>query len=283
MTTAGTGVLRPSPVELIAADEVRRVIADVDLRLATLERKAAESRATADELERRAEAEGVGAEASTWAIVRLQRFLDGLRAEAEQDAATIVAAARKGADARIEEARADAAHVRHAASANYDPGPVAPRVTAIERFDAPPVLPTPVAVPVPNPVVATEVIAVVDAQANGHPEGDADDDVRWAPMGVPVQAATNGAATSAPPPPPSAPAASVYAPPAPAPAPAPVPAFAPEPVPEPPAAPPVELTAPAPTLAPPRRKRFLRGFPISAVLEVLAVLLVLLFILLRLS
>jgi hypothetical protein len=282
MTTAGTGVLRPSPVELIAADEVRRVIADVDLRLATLERKAAESRATADELERRAEAEGVGAEASTWAIVRLQRFLDGLRAEAEQDAATIVAAARKGADARIEEARADAAHVRHAASANYDPGPVAPRVTAIERFDTSPVLPTPVAVPVPNPVVATEVIAVVDAQANGHHEGDADDDVRWAPMGVPVQAATNGAATPAPLPPPqpaSAPAASVYAPPAPAP----VPAFAPEPVPEPPAAPPVELTASAPTPEPTRRKRFLRGFPISAVLEVLAVLLVLLFILLRLS
>jgi hypothetical protein len=279
MTTAGTGVLRPSPVELIAADEVRRVIADVDLRLATLERKAAESRATADELERRAEVEGVGAEASTWAIVRLQRFLDGLRAEAEQDAATIVAAARKGADARIEEARADAAHVRHAASANYDPGPVAPRVTAMERFDAPPVLPTPVAVPVSNPVVATEVTAVVDAQANGYHEGDAGDDVRWAPMGVPVEAATNGAATSAPPQPSSAPAASVYAPPAPAP----VPAFAPEPVPEPPAAPPVELTASVPTPEPTRRKRFLRGFPISAVLEVLAVLLVLLFILLRLS
>jgi hypothetical protein len=275
MAMTGMHVTRPEPVELIPGEEVDHLIAEIDLRLASLEREAANANTIADDAARRAGREGVDEQTSTWAIVRLQRFLDGLREEAEHDARTVVTAARKGASARVEEARAGATLDRHV------PDDSASAVSAV---------PVPVLEPTPAPVAVAPARAVgpvvietpadasaIPAVVEPAPVPEADASVQWA-IRVPEPPSSNGEGTSprrltdipvAQPAPVLAPAAPAWAPTAAAP----VVTVAPAPVASP-------APAPAPAAS---RKRRLRGFPLSAVLEVLAVLLVLLFILLRLS
>jgi hypothetical protein len=272
----------PTAVELIPGDEVAELIAETDRRLASLEREVAAATGVADDAERRAAAEGVDGPTSTWAIVRLQRFLDDLREEAERDAQTVLNAARKGAQTRVEAARAGATQVRFesltAAAPSYVERPVAPDGPTVRaRVEYPPIAPT-VAVQSSPPAAAPPPLAPAI-------ESEPDAALAWAPIGIPPQGSTNGTSAHALPVPvePIAAAPVVPEPVVAAPAVAAPVAAARVVIPaEPPAAPMIATPVPepaAPIAAPARRRRF----PLSAVLEVLAVLLVLLFILLRLS
>jgi hypothetical protein len=269
-------VTPPEPVELVSAAEAASLIAEVDRELAALERRAAEARETADAVQARAEREGADEGVSTWAIVRLQRFIDGLRVEAERDAETVVEAARRGAREQSDARLADDARWRHALLPVVRPAPPDPVAEA----------PGTMAAPVVAPVGGTAVeSAPVGLEPGPEPEPRVQDvspvpeaSVSWAPLS-PERPTTNGHTPED-----GAPAANavpVAAPPL-EPPPVIVPAVANAPVEV--AVPVTPAPAPAPIAARPApKKRFLRGFPLSAVLEVLAVLLVLLFILLRLS
>src|SRR5262249_51607817 len=101
-SVADLGLTPPEPLELVSADEATAIIDETRADLDSLEARAAESRRVADAVEARAAEEGADERASTWAIVRLQRFIDGLRAEAEHDAETVVEAARRGAREQAE-------------------------------------------------------------------------------------------------------------------------------------------------------------------------------------
>jgi hypothetical protein len=264
-----TQLTTPEPVELLAADEVSALVAQTQRDLASLEQRVADARAAADALEERARAEGADERASTWAIVRLQRFIDGLREEAERDAETVVEAARRRTRLRIDPL------LDHPVTTKERP----------QSASRPPVAPPPGATPVP-PTPTLRSVAEPASQLDGSA----------ASLAVPIEAPVGASppASSAPttePPSlrwthevPAAPAG-----PAPAVAPAPsvgaervavgASAVSPTPAPLSPAPPPPS-TAPSPR---PKKQGLLRGFPLSAVLEVIAVLLVLLFILLRLS
>jgi hypothetical protein len=95
----------PAPFEVVSGEQVGHIIEATDREFVELERRAAEVRAEADEATRRAEAAGVDPNSSTWTMVRLQRFLDGLRDEAQRDAAATIEVARHRARLRVEEAR----------------------------------------------------------------------------------------------------------------------------------------------------------------------------------
>jgi hypothetical protein len=255
----------PELVELLAPDDVSSLIGDTHRELARLEHRAAQARATADQLEHRAKLEGADERASTWAIVRMQRFVDGLREEAERDSETLVDAARRRAGSTIDPfldhpVTLGEAGVRASVAPQPDVAPrhdvalapVPPPMPAAEAPVAPPAAPV-------APVPVVQAAPVVDAPAPAT-------SLQWSPVDD-VSAESNGAAHA--PVAPTGVAAPVVEPPGPAVEVAPVVPIAPAPVP--------------PSSDAPKRRGLLRGFPLSAVLEVLAVLLVLLFILLRLS
>jgi hypothetical protein len=102
----------PEPLELVPADEVHAMIASTDRELAMLEREAAAACGAADEAEARAREAGVDGRASAWAMVRMQRFLDGLRGEADREVNEVLDVARARARARIDDAHAEAAVIR---------------------------------------------------------------------------------------------------------------------------------------------------------------------------
>jgi hypothetical protein len=271
MTMAELRLTPPEPVELISPVEAAAIIDETHRDLEAWERRAADARDTADAAHAQAALEGADEQSSTWAIVRLQRFLDGLRQEAEDDAQTVVEAARRGARARVEEARAGATQIR---LADAGPRPIlSDAPVAPAPVTDPPVIDRRVAPVIAIPVPVPEAAVVAEPPATPEPETL----VQWIPAGVDAPS-TNGHAHTRPP---------VAAP---LPAAVPVPTTVAEPVPvvEAPRAPVVvaatPATAPAPTAPQSERARKrLRGFPLSAVLEVVAVLLILLFILLRLS
>jgi hypothetical protein len=99
----------PELVDLIPAEDVRSIISRTDCELAALERQAAEATSSAEREEDRVRDLGVDGEASTWAMVRLRRFLDGLRAETEQEVDSIVDLAREHASLYVEQAKREAA------------------------------------------------------------------------------------------------------------------------------------------------------------------------------
>lgn len=271
----------PRPLDIIGADQVEAQLEVLERELADLERRAAEATAAADHAEQQALAEGAHAGASPWAIVRLQRFLDNLREEVERDAEVMIETANRQARARVDEAHEQAAEIRDGrrppvtmplvsaepAPANLEaraPAPVPPRadpgvwarrpetVTVVEPA-APSVEPT-----VPNtPVVLPAPLASVEESPS-------------AVLSPPVPAPSVAAEA------PSLPAPSFPAPPMPA---VPVADRFTGPIDDPTLADQATDVVPRPA----RGRRLLRAMPLSALLEMVAVVLIVVFILLRLG
>src|SRR5262245_8292911 len=127
----------PEALDLVDADEVAELIASTKRELDGLERHARDAVAAATAAESTAAAVQVDAAATTWTIVRLQRFLDGLREEAADDARTMVEVARYHAQVRVDDARQSATRSEPFQAPIVmervvpDPSPVAPVVTAV--------------------------------------------------------------------------------------------------------------------------------------------------------
>jgi len=314
----------PEPVDLVSAEEVNATIAQIDRDLSDLERRADEASTRADIAESRAAELGIDGKASTWAMVRLQRFLDGLRAENDHDIDEMLDVAKARAAARLEEADAAAIAImrpgavgrepRNGTSANNGaataPTPVAPTPVASAApvvppalldvedpaiasmsaiafdqdsasagvVDAPPIAVAPVAVapvvvaPVPEPVVeAPAPVAAAPAPVIEAPAPAAAAPVIVAPVVVPP-GATEAVTTETPDAAPTAePSPAVHT----------TPATVADPMTEP--APSADAQEFWPEAEAPKKKGFLRRIPVSAILEILAVVLILVFILLRLS
>src|SRR5262245_43266830 len=96
----------PEVLDLVEAEQVTADIEAIERELAVLEREAAHAVEAAAQAEETAQAVNVDASATTWTIVRLQRFLDELRSEAERDAATMIEVAHYHAQVRVKDARA---------------------------------------------------------------------------------------------------------------------------------------------------------------------------------
>jgi hypothetical protein len=88
---------KPQALDVIPASEVSSLIEETDRVFVQLERELEIASAAADELEAQAAAEGIDPTASTWTMVRLQRFLEDLRDEAERDAAATIEVAQQRA------------------------------------------------------------------------------------------------------------------------------------------------------------------------------------------
>src|SRR5215467_6360099 len=101
----------PEPVDVVSAEEVRAVIATTDRELAELDREVQAALGDAESAEALAREAGVDGRASTWAMLRMQRFLDGLRSETDIEIIELLDVARTRARARLEEARAEADRV----------------------------------------------------------------------------------------------------------------------------------------------------------------------------
>jgi hypothetical protein len=206
-------------------------------------------------------------------MVRLQRFLDTLRAEAQRDAEATIAVAHQRARIRVEDARAGSLRPGQPAPDSFAP-------TTGWQVESPPpahrdtvapvaaVVPPPAAVvPLPTDVAPTPAPPTVST--NGHvPVATVLAPVTQAPIAQVVEPPTVQVPPVVIPPIAAAPVAQVAPPPM-----APQQHVAP--------APPVQPVA-APVSAR-KKKGVLRRLPIAAILEVIAVLLVLVFILLRLS
>jgi hypothetical protein len=306
MTMTESRLTPPQPLELVPAADAVALIDAARRELDELGTRAAEARAVADEVSARAEREGADERASTWAIVRLQRFIDTLREEVERDAQTVVDAARRGVRDRSAESRGEEPLL------GTGPLPHVPTPTPIVERAVAPVAPPEVLAPAASTLVASPPVEAVVAAPTPAPEEAAP--AAPAPAQAPVRASAPAvvlAPVPVPAPAPLAPESPADAPPivsavswtAPSVAVTPAangnahtafetPVTAPvvvAPVPVAPVAPapvapaPVIAARAAPVAAPAKKRGFLHGFPVSAALEVLAVILVLLFILLRLS
>jgi hypothetical protein len=124
----------PEPLDLVPAEQVRAMIASTDRELATLEREAETARGAADAAEARAREAGVDGRASTWAMVRMQRFIDGLRSEADRDVNEMLDVARARARARLDDAHAEAAAIR--GEPNGSGPPPNPRGIARDAYES---------------------------------------------------------------------------------------------------------------------------------------------------
>lgn len=305
----------PELVDLVPAERVREIIALTDRDIAELERRANEACGEADQAELRAQESGVDGRSSTWAMVRMQRFLDGLRSEGERDAQALRDLAHERAELRLSDARAEAARIRGEVTPapTVAPAPsaatVAPAVIAYVApapSPAPPVQPeapadiaAPVVVPMPVPAARNTDVPAVDPRAvdvaasNGsalalvlappvEDERAVDDDPEVEELTsiddllrVPEVAADETPVPSV-----DLPAAEQPAPASSSPTGGTAVLVAPQ------EAPAADAAAPASEFWPQQEtkpKKGLRRIPVSAVLEVLAVLLILVFILLRLS
>ena len=310
---------RPEAMELIDADRVGDLLTSTEQRLRDLEEEANRTVAAAADAEGAAEKVEADPASTTWTLVRLQRFITDLRNEAVRDAETIIEVARQHANIRVDEARLMAERgidpstvelearrrvppptvVPDPPTAPVPPAPIVVQAPVPPAAVVPPVPVIPVAPPVPPaPVAASPVMPVVPVvavpptapvppvapvAAPVPPAAPPAPPVAASPLAPVIPAAVVAAAAM----PAAAPVAPV--PPAPVPPVAPVvpvapvaptaPVISPTPVaPEP--APIEPVATPTPTAKKKRKKRFL---PFSVVLEVLAVVLLLVFIVLRLS
>ncbi|NBP52299.1 MAG: hypothetical protein EBU70_14175, partial [Actinobacteria bacterium] len=92
----------PEALELVDATEVGSLLVETERELRALEAEAERLVAAAQEAEAVAADAQADPATTTWMLVRLQRFVDALRAEAARDAETIVEVARHHAQARGE-------------------------------------------------------------------------------------------------------------------------------------------------------------------------------------
>jgi hypothetical protein len=254
----------PQALDLVSADRVRDMIAHADAELSALERDAETSTSAADRAEGAVKEAGLDPEATTWTMVRLQRFLDGLRDETQRDVETMLELARQQARFRLSEVGAPGpgSMTTPPPAAPVFSSPTAPVIVSTppaSSFDTGPSQANRAFVAVAETAVLTAPVAETAAPhlalVNDAPSGAS-------PVSVPVAVA---AAPVAP-----APTAPVVV----APAPVAAVAVAPTPTPQPVA---------APAVSPDKKEGRLHRLPISAILEVVAVLLILVFILLRLS
>jgi len=282
-----TPYARPEPLDVIPVERVSTLIADADRDFVELERRAAEATADAEEAERLAGEMGVDPKSSTWTMVRLQRFLDGLREEAARDAAATVQVARHRARVRIQEAQELAAGSPIAplpappfsfAPADPPPAPVGVNGAGVSA-EYPPWSGAPLVVAATSAAVMTDLGTPV-APAPAPPVFAPPPEPSSAPP-LPIVGSTMPA-TAAPPPSPWEPSPTVAMS-------VPVGAAATAMTAEHFAPPTWSGAAPAAAPPPmtkkgkPMKARSSRRFPLSAILEVIAVLLILVFILLRLS
>jgi hypothetical protein len=209
----------PESLDLVAVGNAP-AIADGSRELADLRREAELAELAAETATARAAEVGVDGREATWALVQMQRFLDGLRADVERDVQAIRDLASDRARIRVERAQAEAARIRG------DAPPVAFAAPTVVHRVPPPVPVVPATPPAVSTFDRTVVLPEVPSAADPVVVDPLDDD-----RAVPA-----------------------------------TPVFWSEP----------------PARRARRRRRRLR-VPLSAVLEVLAVLLLLVFILLRLS
>ena len=255
----------PRALDLIPAEQVRDIIARTDHELTELERSAEDAHGTAERAERAVREAGLDPESSAWTMVRLQRFLEGLRDETQRDVETMLELARQQARIQLTE--------MPGASAVPSPVPAPVRGDRAEPV-APVVLERPASPPAPSdPLPPVTAVAVGGAVA-----------VATEPMAEPAFAQPEVQPVEPEPAPrlvvvppavdePASAPAPVVVPNAPDDAPRPAPAAARAPAP----------AASAPVVAAEKKAGLLHRLPISAILEVIAVLLILVFILLRLS
>jgi hypothetical protein len=293
------------PVELVPSVDVDALIADAHDEFSRLEDRAAEASAAADQAEARARAQSIDPASAPKAMAKMQQFIAQWRGDVDAEAERIVEAARAGARIRVDEAKAEVDRIRRArlldTQTDQRSAPVVDELRVPAVAPPPPVF-TPVAGPqfldVPNLPQAPGIDdGIADADAESAALFSRDDAVAPEMSVLPAVVDQTGSqspvvghdATMAPPVTPDEP----VAPDAVAPQAAPVPAIAAAVTPAPDtlvADAPVP-DAPAPEAgfwavteeAPKKRRRFLGRIPLSAVFEVLAVLLILVFILLRLS
>ena len=102
-----TRLTPPEPVDLVPASSVAQIIVETDRELTELEQRWQASEAEADAAEAWFREAGIEEEVSTWVMIRLERFLAGLREEAERDAQNIVDLARHRSALRVAEAQAE--------------------------------------------------------------------------------------------------------------------------------------------------------------------------------
>jgi hypothetical protein len=154
----------PVALDLVPAEHVREIIATTDVELTQLERSAADARAAAEHAEHAASEAGLDSESSAWTMVRLQRFLDGLRDETQREVDTMLELARQQAMMRRAEGRAGGEQDElpkrpMPQSPGAFPAAAAPAV-APEPVRPPVVSPAPVPAPAPIPPSAPERPAV---------------------------------------------------------------------------------------------------------------------------
>jgi hypothetical protein len=302
---------RPLPLDVVPADQVGDLIESADREFVGLERELEERTAEADELETSARAMGVDPDGSSWGLIQLQRFLEELRHETRRDATASVEVARRRAELRLVEAHEEAERVRAGAPPRAAPPP-ATRTMGLPADHTPNGTGAATAPPVEPWLVRDAAVVITEEEAPGahgaSPPLASVLPIEPEPLTVvpllepaPADVFTNGVGPTAPPDvslgladqPPSPPELPPTLLPAPPPnaydtvfwsdqgegngrvdAPPPPPAATSEP-------PPADLSKPVPKR--PRKSRRLRRIPVSAILEVVAVLLILVFILLRLS
>jgi hypothetical protein len=315
-------IVPPQPLEFVSADYVRALVEGTDREFADLEERATAARAEAEAAESGLHDRGIDPEISSWAMVQLQRYLESLRDEVARESDTTLALARQLADHRVREAAAEAAHLRSLSYPEASPTPAAPEEAPMPDAalrptfgTTPPIVePTPLVAPPPvstplgesspraveesdeaaspslvpgvaaeeyEPHAAATPVAPTETEPPGSPR------VAWVadPL-VPEVATAKRQPVADELPPDMAPTGSLSAA-AVSSGPAPdvpgTPAVA-QPSYAAPAHPQPQYVAAEPVApAPRKRRRALGGFPVYAILEILAVLLILVFILMRLS
>ncbi len=199
----------PEPFDLVPVEEVERLVAETDREFQLLERRAADAVAAAEAAERRQRELAWDDTTSTWTIVRLQRFLDQLRHETEQERAAILEVAELRArlivrEAELREPFTPSASLSDLDAALFGAGPapvevvppivvvppveVAAPVATIAPIAIPAVLPVPVPTPIPEPVAAAPIVApeVLDPPTLGFAPLTAAPEAPAAPAAAPV-------------------------------------------------------------------------------------------------
>jgi hypothetical protein len=159
----------PTRSDLLPVEEVDALIQAADRELSTLERDAAEATAAADAMQQRVVDEGADERSSSWAMMQLRRFLDGLSDEVDREVAALIDVADRWAKQRVSEARAEAEAVRlrprtPAEPAELEPEALTPTFGGKVAQPEPTIAPQPVVEAVPAPftpvVVHAEPVAV---------------------------------------------------------------------------------------------------------------------------
>jgi hypothetical protein len=184
---------RPEPRRLMPATAVEALIAEADQQMTALEREAAAAAAAAAAAEAQLALAGADERSSAWAMIQLERFVTGLRAEVDAEGAAIVRDAELWARRQLEDARAEAGRQTRDVAVRWvretpeplvaDPAPVMPDLIVAPAVAQPE--PAAEAAPISDPLDAgTDGDALFRAIAPEHlalhdPMALASDDEFW--------------------------------------------------------------------------------------------------------